>query len=1147
MKNKSTVVNCLILALGLAASGCVNFDGFDASREAMRSEVKITGNISQVPTRASASGFGDKDAVGIYVVNYVSDTTRGTMQNEGNQADHVKYVFDSDNNVWNSLGKVYYKDQLTLVDIYGYYPYSRPDTVGSYKFELKQDQTTARIGEVPGGYEASDFLWGVTTGVKPTTSAVSINFSHKMSCALVTLAEGTGFSEGEFAALEKNVLVTGTTRKSSIDLSTGVVTPLGSASQTGTVMMNTTDGFRAIVVPQTVAAQTSLFSITLDGIVYQFKKDEAFTYAPGKMSRFTITINKKGVSGTYELQAGTVSITDWTEDTDSHGGDARQYFVVNVTTPGTLGATLKSLNKDGTKIKNLKVTGTIDARDFFYMRDTMSVLQALNLKEVAIAQYASGSSQYPANEIPDYAIDNKKSLFYLVLPDNITKIGGFAFRSTSITGALIIPEGVTDIEQEAFYHCGNISSVAFPSTLRKIGYGSFGYCTSLSGNLSLPYGLQVIDSGAFSDCSNLTGSLILPGSLEYIGGWAFGRCSSFTGSLTIPDNVKSLDTQCFDYCIGFTGQLILHDNLSLEGSFIFRGCRFQGELVLPKDLSAIPSYTFEGCQFSSIANWPEGLVSIGKDAFWRCQRLSTIPEFPENLSIIGENAFSECSQLAKVVLPEHLSLINSSAFYLCTALSSIICKAVDPPNTASNAFDGVAKDNFTVEVPETSVNRYQAATGWSDFKRISVFRDFSINRNKISMLNAGGSRILMLRALSGAGWSVTSCPSWVTVSPSSGTGKTEVTFNVGALASGSANRTDTVVFTLSGTDYTQKTVVSQYNYTYGDGDYATLQTATKGSGVNVVIMGDCFDAADISVGTYLTDMNTAYGHLFTVEPYKTYKDYFNVYCVFGMSGDSGIGTVNNIRDAKFGCQYNATHGISPDKNICFEYACKAPINNDVSKTLIVLIPNTTEYGGITYMWGDGSAIAVCPMSSDAYPYDFRGIVQHEADGHGFGKLGDEYIYVNNFVDRCHCGYPHVEPLKNGKALGWYRNLSLSSDPHSVDWAHLIFNPKYANVVDIYEGGWFHTRGVFRSEPNSCMNNNIPYFSAISRQAIVERIMSLAGLEFNIDDFYANDVLTINGTKGTVNAADLGLDSKPSYKQFPPQYMGEKPDFKPSNK
>ena len=76
--------------------------------------------------------------------------------------------------------------------------------------------------------------------------------------------------------------------------------------------------------------------------------------------------------------------------------------------------------------------------------------------------------------------------------------------------------------------------------------------------------------------------------------------------------------------------------------------------------------------------------------------------------------------------------------------------------------------------------------------------------------------------------------------------------------------------------------------------------------------------------------------------------------------------------------------------------------------------------------------------------------------------------------------------------------------HQVGWSHLIFDPRYSDIVDIFEGGYMHSRGVFRSEQNSCMNNDIPYYSTISRESIVRRIKSYAGEPFNFEEFVAND-------------------------------------------
>ena len=74
------------------------------------------------------------------------------------------------------------------------------------------------------------------------------------------------------------------------------------------------DEFRAIVVPQEVNAGTELFKITVDGVVYTFKKNEAFTYVPSKMHNFTIRVDKKENTGAYEFVLVSESITAWEND-----------------------------------------------------------------------------------------------------------------------------------------------------------------------------------------------------------------------------------------------------------------------------------------------------------------------------------------------------------------------------------------------------------------------------------------------------------------------------------------------------------------------------------------------------------------------------------------------------------------------------------------------------------------------------------------------------------------------------------------------------------------------------------------------------------------------------------------------------------------
>jgi hypothetical protein len=407
---------------------------------------------------------------------------------------------------------------------------------------------------------------------------------------------------------------------------------------------------------------------------------------------------------------------------------------------------------------------------------------------------------------------------------------------------------------------------------------------------------------------------------------------------------------------------------------------------------------------------------------------------------------------------------------------------------------------------------------------------------------------MVLRALVDEEWEVSEKPDWVTVSPMSGTGRTEITVTINELAQGSANRSGRVVFSLKDTDHTVFTTVEQYNYVYGDNDFSTKQTASQGSGINLVFMGDGFDAKEISEGKYAAAMDEAVRHFFAVEPYTTYQSYFSAHYVYNLSRDSGLEDPSTMVENKFNTGFR-TGKIAADATPVFEAACNAPIDGNVAETVIILVPNTTDYGGICYMYGDGSAIAICPMSADAEPYDFRGTVQHEAGGHAFAKLGDEYIYTHNFVDRCTCSYEHADDLREGQNRGWYQNLSLSNSYGKVPWSDFIFHPDYANTVDVFEGGWYHTRNVWRSEHNSCMNNNIPYVNAVSRREIVMRLKTLAGETYTFEDFLARDVMGVSPSTRSWEYTPLqGYSSKPMGLQSPPVYMGEKPVFnKPKKK
>ena len=1145
----------LLLTLGVAA---IAFAGCAAdievitpmpSPDATSHKVLIEGNIDQRDnTRVDDSGFCAGDVVGIYLVNYDGDTP-GTLMLEDNQADNVKFTLAEDG-TWDSEYDIYYKDDDTKVDFYGYYPYAQPSSIEAYPFEVAKDQTKEAEHGQMAAYEASDFLWAKAENITPTENRVAMRFQHKMSSVRVRLVQGDGWAdEAEFAAVKKEILVSNTIRKSTIDLATGEIIPTGDVPLDGIIPVKDGDAFRAIVVPQSVAAGENVLVITIDGHPRFFARNEVTEYLPGKITTFDLSIKKLANTGEYEVELVGVSITAWEADNTSHQDDAREYVVVHNSVANQLERYMVDrLEMDITAIKNLKITGEIGSDDYCFMRDKMTSLMRLNLKEVE-------SKIDGVYRIPSDAFRSKTTLIKCMLPEKLERIEEGAFCETSLTETLQLPEGLKFV---AGFGNTKITNIQFPSTLEEIGYGAFGSCKSLMCEISLPHSLKKIGEGAFSETA-IRGNLVLPESLECIGQGAFFMCHGLTGSLTIPSGVHVINSYAFQDC-GFTGNLTLPMGLTEIQEQAFWRTKFKGELNIPSTVIAIGSSAFFETEFSGKLVLPKELILLEEGAFECCKRLSGIVEIPENISAIPPLLFANCNNIEGVVLHKGVEVVGSQAFENCFSITSFVSKSKNPPIVDPSCFNGVAKDNFVVEVPEESVKKYQFASGWDEFKRIEAHREFSISRNLLRTLNAEHSKTFLVRALAGEEWSVESCPDWITVTPSSGVGKTEVTVTVNEMAAADVDsftvetlanswggvettthdgRKGEIVFLLNDKDYRSRMTVEQYDYEYGDGDMITHQTATVGNGVNIVLMGDCFDARDIAMGKYLDAMNEAYPYFFDIEPYLTYKDYFNVYSVFGMSADSGMGTVNTIREARFGSQYTLNAGVEPNFETVFAGACVAPINDDVSTTLIILIENSNEYGGLCYMYGDGSAVAVVPMSTDPAPYDFRGRVHHDAGGHGFGKLSDESIIINEWL----CGACYYNIILN-KSYGFYENISLTGDWNKVEWSHLIFDPQYSNVVDVFEGAHNHPRGVWRSEATSCMNNNIPYYNAISREAMVKRIMKYAGEPYSYEAFKAKDYESLPSS-ATTRACEwdgMNFGTSSQFDQRPPKFMGEKPVF-----
>ncbi len=292
-----------------------------------------------------------------------------------------------------------------------------------------------------------------------------------------------------------------------------------------------------------------------------------------------------------------------------------------------------------------------------------------------------------------------------------------------------------------------------------------------------------------------------------------------------------------------------------------------------------------------------------------------------------------------------------------------------------------------------------------------------------------------------------------------------------------------------------------------DGLVYTLQEATEGNGIDIVLLGDGYSDRQIADGTYRKVMEDALEYLFVEEPYKSFRHLFNVYMVNAVSLNEGIGVGSTVFSTYFG---EGTY-VGGDDNKVFAYAMQAIPDTHMDKAMIVVMQNSTNYAGTCWMYGpesgdygNGLSISYFPVGSDGEA--FKQVLNHEACGHGFSKLDDEYAYE-------YMGAITAEDIESRKSIepyGWWKNTDTTSDPAQVKWAHFLTDDRYANDgLGVFEGASTYWTGVWRSTDNSIMRYNTGGFNAPSREAIYYRIHKLAygdGWVYDYEDFVEYDAI-----------------------------------------
>ena len=276
-----------------------------------------------------------------------------------------------------------------------------------------------------------------------------------------------------------------------------------------------------------------------------------------------------------------------------------------------------------------------------------------------------------------------------------------------------------------------------------------------------------------------------------------------------------------------------------------------------------------------------------------------------------------------------------------------------------------------------------------------------------------------------------------------------------------------------------------------DGKITNLQHATEGSGIHLILMGDAFSDRLISNGTYAAAINNAVDAFFAIEPFASFRNMFEVDMIDVVSINE-IYAEDALTALNTGFKSGST--VEGNDNSVLQYAQKV---NGFHKgnVLVIVIMNLEKYGGTTYLkyptdiygdYGMGNAIAYVPLCTSRE--QFVSVLQHEAGGHGFGKLQDEYYYSS------YGAIPElmVAGLQEKQSSGYYKNVDFTSDPEQVRWAAFLQDDRYQyDGLGVFEGACGYSSGAYRPTQESMMYHNEGPFNAPSREAIYYRLHKLA--------------------------------------------------------
>lgn len=363
--------------------------------------------------------------------------------------------------------------------------------------------------------------------------------------------------------------------------------------------------------------------------------------------------------------------------------------------------------------------------------------------------------------------------------------------------------------------------------------------------------------------------------------------------------------------------------------------------------------------------------------------------------------------------------------------------------------------------------------------------------------------------------------SWCTLDKTSGNGNDRLIITTQGDKTSWGNETAQLTITSVENPALTTTVDVNQVEEFLHGSCITLNKATIGKGVDMVISGDAFVKADMGRGgQWQQRMEAARDAIFQFEPFKSLREYINVY---GVTAVSATNVVNSVQQSNtfFGLYWQYESEMSnamviPSQSQIYNFVYEhSPVKEDKGKQddmVALIIWNVDRYGGVAQMTdgtansGSGICCATCwsgerDISGEHY---FSTVIAHEFLGHAFGKLADEYGTDGRISEEDKQAF-----INQKRTLGYNQNLEFTNNPDEFDnqyWAQL-YKEGYPDV-DIVQGGAYVLYGVWRSIENNMMRDQLqyPFFGPVNREILMRRIFRLAGMEdqYNLEVFKEYD-------------------------------------------